>query len=254
MSTSNKTWWGRVWPGLVVDPGGKHVRQLKAAFPLLIYLIVLADWDTGRLRRTHGTIAREMGLSLWTVRAWMRRLDRRGYVRLTKTGRASIIEVLKWRPVRHGAAPLTGMTMPVRQAGLQRPPSGDRPGSQERRGKTQRGSPPNENLMTRVIEREGVVRKFPVADSAAGRDDEEQQARSELLARDLADGLGDRDHLARYQAHARRFPDALLRRLLSDARATPERTIKRSRAALFEYLLKHHGVSTSPSEPHDSRD
>lgn len=254
MSTSKKAWWGRVWPGLVVDPDGKHVRRLKAAFPLLIYLIVHADWDTGLLRRTHRTIAREMGLSLWTVRAWMRRLDRHGYVRLTKTGRASIIEVLKWRPVGHGAASLAGTAMPVRQAGLQRPPSNGRPGSQERRGETQRGSPSNESLMTRVIERESVVRKFPVDDSAAGRDGEEQQARIELLAHELADGLGDRDHLARYRTHARRFPEHLLRRLLSEARAAPEHRIKRSKAALFEYLLKQYVLSTTPTEPCHSRD
>jgi len=254
MSTSKKSWWGRVWPGLVVDPDGKHVRRLKAAFPLLIYLIVRANWDTGLLRRTHGTIAREMGLSLWTVRAWMRRLDRHGYVRLTKTGRAMVIEVLKWRPVGHGAAPLTGTAMPVRPARLQRPPSAERPGSQQRQGENRGQSFPNENLMTRVIERERFVRTFPPSDSEPERTEDEPLTRAELLVQDLAAGLDDPAHLSRYRRHVQRFPESLLRRLLSEARATPARQIKRSKAALFEYLLKHDVISTTPSESHHSRD
>ncbi len=74
--------------------------------------------------------------------------------------------------------------------------------------------------------------------------------REELLARDLADGLGDLQNLSHYLAYARRHPEALLRRCLGEARAVAEREIKKSRAALFEHLLKQHAEEGTQDPGH----
>ncbi len=253
--SATTTWWAPVWRGLVVDPAGKHVRRLKGALALLLYLILHADRQSGLLVRKYETIGRDMGHSLWTVRGWMRRLERHGYVRRTKTGRALVIEVLNWRPVGHASAPLRGLSMPIRQARTHHLRNSERPGSQQRRGQSEGRPVPNESKLKRVIQRNNNgVKNFSGSDNEPKRSQEEWWARAEILARDLAAGLGDREHLSHYRTYARRFPESLLRRLLSEARATPERAIKRSKAALFEYLLKQHVLSTKSPEPHHSRD
>lgn len=254
MMTPEKTWWAPVWRGLIVDPEGKHVRHLKGALALLLYLILHADRRSGRLIRKYATIAADMGLPLWTIRAWMRRLQFYDSIRLTKTGRAMIIEVLRWRPIGPYAAPLRGSTMPVRPAETQRTVEGDPREREQRRGLNGQGPIANESTLTRSIKRKNVVRKSSLSNSDSGSADDERRMRAELLVRDLAAGLDDPGHLSRYRRHVQRFPESLLRRLLSEARATPARQIKRSKAALFEYLLKHNVISTTPSEPHDSRD
>ena len=252
VTTAEKSWWTPVWRGLVVDPEGKHLRRMKSALGLYVYLLMHADRRSGRLVRKYGTIARDMGFPVRTIRNWMGGLYFYDYIRITKTGRAMIIDVLKWRPIGQERVTLSGTTLPVRVAGIGQAGNGESPRSEQPRGKTEVGPVPNESTLTRDIKRERIVKKFslPETDSERG----EHEPRLELLAQDLAAGLDDRDQLPRYLKYARQFPEPLLRRLLSETQATPARQIKRSKAALFEYLLKQHVLSTAPAEPHDSRD
>jgi len=99
MLHSPKSWWAPVWRGLVVDPDGKHVRRLGTALALHLYLIIHADRPSGRLVRKHATVARDMGVPIRTVRAWMGKLRSHGYIRTTRTGHALVIDILNWRPV-----------------------------------------------------------------------------------------------------------------------------------------------------------
>ena len=253
ITTPAKTWWTPVWRGLVVDPEGKHLHRMKNALGLYLYLLSHADRRSGRLVRKYETIARDMGFPVRTIRDWMQRLYFYEYVQITKTGRAMIIDVLKWRPVGQERAPLLGTSLPLRVAETGHGEQAEPPRSQERRGLNGQGPIANESTLTRIIKRKNVVRIFSLANSDAGSADDERRRRAELLVQDLASSLGDPAHLSRYRRHAQRFPESLLRRLLSEARAMPEREIKRSKAALFEYLLQQHVLSSAPAEPHDSR-
>src|SRR5713101_7817149 len=116
VTTSEKSWWTPVWRGLVVDPEGKHLRRMKGALGLYLYLLMHADRRSGRLMRKYGTIARDMGFPVRTIRAGMARLHFYDYVRITKTGRAMIIDVLKWRPIGQDRDPLGGRILPGRVA------------------------------------------------------------------------------------------------------------------------------------------
>jgi DNA-binding MarR family transcriptional regulator len=64
------------------------------------------------------------------------------------------------------------------------------------------------------------------------------KTREELLALDLADVLNDRKALALYLSYARRFPESLLRKALGEAKEIPEGQIRKSRAALFNHLVR----------------
>jgi hypothetical protein len=59
-----------------------------------------------------------------------------------------------------------------------------------------------------------------------------------LLAGFLADSLNNLDALPVYRSYARRYPEGLLRKVLSEAKDTPDNKIRKSRSHLFAYLLK----------------
>lgn len=66
------------------------------------------------------------------------------------------------------------------------------------------------------------------------------KAKEELLAHDLSESLDDKEHFERYLRYAREYPENLLRHALSETKATPDSKIRKSRAALFSYLVHHY--------------
>jgi len=66
------------------------------------------------------------------------------------------------------------------------------------------------------------------------------QTKEELLALDIAETLGDERNPRKYLYYANRFAESLIREVLSQVRQTPEQKIKKSRAALFVYLVHHY--------------
>jgi DNA-binding transcriptional ArsR family regulator len=96
-SSRQKRWWRAVWRGLVVDPEAKHYRTMGSALWLFIYLVIHANPKSGTLSRKYRTIAEEMGVSQRTVRSWLARLMRHGYVTAARTGRSQVIHISKWK-------------------------------------------------------------------------------------------------------------------------------------------------------------
>jgi DNA-binding transcriptional MocR family regulator len=66
------------------------------------------------------------------------------------------------------------------------------------------------------------------------------ESREELLANDLSEALDDQSHYALYLSYAKEYPEPFLRRVLAETRMTPDKKIRKSRAALFNYLLYHY--------------
>ena len=97
MKDRENDWWAPVRKGLVVDP--KHYKAIGPAIFLLLYLIVSADWKTGRLHRKIETISSETGIPIRTVKNHLRRLKKRRYIEITRYPRHIGIQVLKWRVV-----------------------------------------------------------------------------------------------------------------------------------------------------------
>jgi hypothetical protein len=96
---AEKSWWGPVWRGLVTDREGKHLKVMGNSLWLFVYLVIHADWQSGKLYRKQATIAADMGIKLRTVRLWLSTLRKGGYIIIQSTGRASEIEIQKWKPL-----------------------------------------------------------------------------------------------------------------------------------------------------------
>ncbi|HZS45853.1 MAG TPA: helix-turn-helix domain-containing protein [Blastocatellia bacterium] len=91
------SWWAAVWRGLVFDKEAKHYRRIRTALWLYLYLLLHANWETGRLFRKYSTIAADMGISERTIRNWMMQLKSNRYVDIETTGRSVVIHIRKYK-------------------------------------------------------------------------------------------------------------------------------------------------------------
>lgn len=69
--------------------------------------------------------------------------------------------------------------------------------------------------------------------------------RQELLANDIADILNDHEHHKTYLSFANKYPEVFLRKILSEVKQIPERKIRKSRKALFMYLVNYYAHKTT---------
>lgn len=86
--------------------------------------------------------------------------------------------------------------------------------------------------------------KHPQENNTSSRSSEPAQSREELLAADLAIALGDRDNFSLYLKLASNYPEQLLRKVLAEVRKIPAEKIRKSRGALFTYLVKRYDRKT----------
>lgn len=70
-------------------------------------------------------------------------------------------------------------------------------------------------------------------------------SREELLAKDLATALKDREGFPLYLSYSKRYPESLLRKVLGEVQEIPDARIKKSRGALFNHLIQKYAKETS---------
>lgn len=97
----------------------------------------------------------------------------------------------------------------------------------------------NKNNVTRNNNNNGIVRDNNLNNEATFKTD--TQAKEILLARDLADGLEDKERYPLYLSYVKQYSEPFLRELLSHVKQTPIQKIKKSRGAFFNYLIKKYG-------------
>jgi DNA-binding transcriptional ArsR family regulator len=103
----------------------------------------------------------------------------------------------------------------------------------------------NKNNITRIINNivnEDKINSFTERSSK----DFKPETREELLALDLAKDLHDLKSLGLYLHYAKTIPESLLRKTLSELRHLPDNQIKKSRAALFNYIIQKHAKENAP--------
>ncbi len=61
------------------------------------------------------------------------------------------------------------------------------------------------------------------------------------LAREIAETLNDPDSLVMHLQYTRKYKEAFLRKVLAKVMAIPEHQIKKSRAALYTFLINQNG-------------
>lgn len=64
------------------------------------------------------------------------------------------------------------------------------------------------------------------------------ETREEILGIDLAIGLNDQKNLPLYLSYAKKYPEHFLRRIMGTVREIPDDKIRKSRGALFSYIVK----------------
>jgi len=101
-------WWGPVWRGLPVEPTGKHYLAMRSSLWLYIYLVIHANRKAGTLYRMVPTIATDMGISVRTIHAWLKKLRAGRYIITESNGRALKISITKWKGTRIDCPPVTG--------------------------------------------------------------------------------------------------------------------------------------------------
>lgn len=67
------------------------------------------------------------------------------------------------------------------------------------------------------------------------------------MARDLAAGLGDEANLRFYFSACRKYPEEFLRKIYGQVKEIPLTKIKKSRGALFNYLIQKHEKNNNRS-------
>lgn len=65
------------------------------------------------------------------------------------------------------------------------------------------------------------------------------------LANEIAEKLKDRDSIALFLTYCRKYKEEFLRGILERVLSLPERQIRKSRGALFTFLVNQHGISGS---------
>jgi len=85
----------------------------------------------------------------------------------------------------------------------------------------------NVNVDNDNVDSAGKTQRFPLA-------------KEELLATDLAEGLDDKANIRFYFSVCRKYPEELLRKIYSQVKEIPPEKIKKSRGALFNYLLQNY--------------
>jgi hypothetical protein len=69
------------------------------------------------------------------------------------------------------------------------------------------------------------------------------------LALEVARSLDDLENLALYLSYCRRFPESLIRDTLRIVQGIPAHKIRKSRGALFNYLIQKHAIQNNSQNP-----
>lgn len=80
--------------------------------------------------------------------------------------------------------------------------------------------------------------------------DQAQQPQPDALARSIAAAFQDTSCLRQYLVCCRKYPPAVVQKAFQDARSFPPAQIKKSRAAIFFYLVKHYAHQASYHSGH----
>jgi hypothetical protein len=238
-TTQHRNWWTPVWKGLVMDEGAAHFQKMGNALWLFLYLLLNANRTTGTLMRKVRTISADTGIQRRRIFEWLSILREKEYISTKNSGRCLLITINKWKPLgevpkpahqKCGIPHLRSAENRTSQTSLQVPKS-----AWIKDKLAARGAPKKNMIKKNILKRRYDSIDYKNPDLSAFK------TREELLALDLARGLGDFDNYLLYLSYAQRYPESLLRETLGRVREIPADKIKTSRGALFNFLIQNRG-------------
>jgi hypothetical protein len=243
-TTIPKNWWVPLWTGLVIDQEAKHLKKMRMAIWLLLYCLLTADRKTGCLRRKIKTISHDLGVPARTIKRWLERLRRNGYLTTRSTGHALMIQVMQWKHLQ------TGQHLTLQKASVWHPtrvtPDTSAQGLNSQNPlylhhKSAMTADANDNSTKEILTNERIGSKVKTFKNEGLR----PSTREELLAWDLAEALHDTQGFPFYLACAKRYPEDLLRRIAGEIKLLPSHKITKSRGALFNHLIHKYANDTT---------
>lgn len=226
----------------------KHYRKMRSAIWLILYLAKKADQRTGQLRTNLDTISADMGIARSTIKRWLKMLRSGGYVETGGTGRLFTIRI----KTRNETSDSSNLTRQKAQEWNSRRLKNEPPHAPQDNLKTanlkqnmtthkknQKVSPIDISINNKL--NIDIDRENPASADSCSSNGQEAKGKEELLALDLATALDDIKGLPLYISYVRKYPEQLLRRVLGVVREIPPEKVKRSRGALFNYLVQKHG-------------
>lgn len=242
-----KQWWTPVWKGLIMDPGARHYRRMKSAVWLFLYLMLNADRKTGLLLRKVKTISFDMGVKKDTIMRWMDILRKGGYIATLSTGRCLSIRVNKWRPPEVGKNQYQ-ISEISNTRGWKNPSPQKHLNGQNYSNPSENfsGSPPPNDITIKkgLLKNDININNFSISNLNRFKNSVPRNEK-ELLAMDLASALDDLKNFPLYLSCANKYPANLLRQILGEVKEVPLKKIKKSRGALFNYLVQKYVQKTN---------
>jgi len=200
--------------GRKLKPSGIAVYNVLASF---------ANNDTQTCFPTQQTIADLIGLSRATVNRKIRLLKELGLINIIKLNQHSLYFLLGPGELNHSARCIREIIRDVPKHNM------------------------NDNNRTKINNNVNKKNFFVEVNIPKNF---EPKTKEELLAWDIAQTLNDTKSFSIYLRYARTLPEALLRELLSWIRQVPEKYIKKSRAALFNAVVKKYVEELSSHNRH----
>jgi len=228
----------------------RHHRKMRSAIWLYLYLAERANRKTGELRTNLKTISADMAIPRITIQRWLKTLRSGGYLETASTGRLITIrmrikndtsQVSRMMPLMHqewNSRCVKNDTAPTPEIC---PKSANFKQKMTTNKKNQKPAPIDKSINNKLnidIDRENPP---PPTSEPRSLDGYGVKTKTELLALDLATTLDDIQALPLYISYARKYPEHFLRRILGVVKEIPPEKVKRSRGALFNYLVQKHG-------------
>jgi len=241
---NQKNLWPLVWTGLVMDREARHYRKMGKAIWLFLYLFLNADQRSGFLTVKVKTISSEMGIKPDTIARWLNILREEGYIATQNTGRGLLIQIKGWENPISDVGKNAFQKQQISNSSSWKNPVADkafnRPNELDSDKKPDFDANPIDTINKYILKNDIDSNNSP--DSFLGAS---KEFKSKELAMDIARALEDQENLALYISYCRRYPLPLLRRVLDEVRQIPSEKIKRSRGALFNYLVQKYAKETT---------
>jgi hypothetical protein len=221
---------------------------MKNAVWLFLYFLLCADRGNGCLKRKIGTIMMDTGFSRDMIVRWLNILRNCGYIDTLKTGRCLSIRVKKWKtPSEVGNSQPQKSEISDRRSWKNPIAYGDPEGrnfshlSQILGGNDH----PNDNTIKKdILKNDNVIYKSSLkrfAHKGFSPGD-----REDLLALKICKAFQDKENLPLYLAYVKKYPSEVIRRAFEGVNKIPANKIKKTRGALFTYLVKYYAQAQNP--------
>jgi biotin operon repressor len=198
-------------PRVVIQEMAKVLGFLALA--VYHFLASMADGDqTCFPSQTH--IAERLGCSRTSVTGAIKALEAHGLVRVIRMGKSQN----KYQLLKVGGSP-------------------DRPAMSIR--ETLNVNPDDTNDIR--LTRSGTDERHVSSQEEEPQKNFKPTTREEVLAHDLATALNEPEELPLYLTFVKAYSEPFLREILAKVNQTPRHRIKKSRAALFTYLVRRYG-------------